>query len=135
MIDDTIPNIPGAEAVVLWFGRWPSFHDAEIIELHLERQGPSRLRVHAWNMTDRTHEKEHKQYFISEKHAIVTFELENVVDLILEEFNHQNVLSGLALTFKDDAYHLDLGNCYGMHGQITASRVRVSLEPGEPEGE
>ena len=29
------PNIPGADSIVSWFGRWPSFHDAEIMTLHV----------------------------------------------------------------------------------------------------
>jgi hypothetical protein len=32
------PNIPGAESVVKWFGKWPSFHDAEIMTLHIDRE-------------------------------------------------------------------------------------------------
>ena len=131
MSDESVPDIPGKDEVISWFGRWPSFHDAEVLELHLNRSGTSRLRVYAWNMTDRTFEKDHKQYSVLEKHAVVTFEIDDIIDLKLTEFSSQNVLSGIQLTIDNGVYHLDLGPCYGLHGQITASQVRVSIQPGE----
>ena len=30
------PAILGADAVVAWFGEWPSFHDAEILSIHIQ---------------------------------------------------------------------------------------------------
>ena len=39
------PNIPGADVVVATLGRWPSFHDAEITRLHLERDGVSTISI------------------------------------------------------------------------------------------
>src|SRR5262245_55576174 len=50
-------QIPGAEKVVSIFGRWPSFHDAEVVRFVLERSdpyanGPSIFAdVHAFEMT------------------------------------------------------------------------------------
>src|SRR5215208_4877235 len=43
-----IPPISGAEAVVAWFGLWPSFHDAEILSLETNRRATSLSRLHAW---------------------------------------------------------------------------------------
>jgi len=40
-----LPNIPGAEAVAAHFGRWPSFHDAEIVRVVIERGGESRVTI------------------------------------------------------------------------------------------
>ena len=38
MPDDEYPaGIAGAAELVEWFGRWPSFHDAEIVSLELNR--------------------------------------------------------------------------------------------------
>ena len=41
-----IREIHGAAELHDWFGYWPNFHDAEIINLHLNRTGSSSLRVH-----------------------------------------------------------------------------------------
>jgi len=43
-----IPPIAGAEAVVAWFGLWPSFHDAETLSLETNRRATSLIRLHAW---------------------------------------------------------------------------------------
>jgi hypothetical protein len=46
-----VKEISGAAELHDWFGYWPIFHDAEIISLHLNREGSSSLRVHTWEMT------------------------------------------------------------------------------------
>src|SRR4051812_19046055 len=85
---------PGGADLLSWFGQTPTFHDAEILDLHLRRDLPSLLRVHCWINTGRIDED---RYFILDKHAIVTFALEGVMDLRLEGFSAQNVIGGLVL--------------------------------------
>ena len=41
----TNPNIPGADAVVQRVGYWPTFHDAEIVRVYIQRDGESRVKV------------------------------------------------------------------------------------------
>jgi hypothetical protein len=36
---DEVPDIPGADDVVKWFGYWPTFHDAQILSITLNRSG------------------------------------------------------------------------------------------------
>jgi hypothetical protein len=43
--------VEGAKSLCDWFGYWPSFHDAEVISLHLNRRGLSSLALHTWEMT------------------------------------------------------------------------------------
>ena len=31
------PDIPGAQDVIAWFGAWPTFHDAEVLSISLDR--------------------------------------------------------------------------------------------------
>lgn len=45
-------KLPGAEKVISWFGEWPSFHDAEVLELHMDRRGQSWVKVHTWGMVN-----------------------------------------------------------------------------------
>ena len=61
-----------------WFGQVPSFHDAEILSLHLHRKGPSVLRLHGWINTG---EVGQSGYFVLDRHAVVTFTLSEVMDL------------------------------------------------------
>jgi hypothetical protein len=123
------PDIPGAGELFAWFGFWPTFHDGEVLSLHLDRAGPSRLLVHTW---ERTNELDGRRYYVLRKHVVVTFILEDIRDSELDGFNHQNVLSDLTLTKDPNGYKLELGPCYGISGTITAGSVRIEIEPSAP---
>ncbi len=123
---DDVPAIPGAGALAVWFGHWPSFHDAEIHELHLNREGVSRLRVHTWRMTERVDDK---GYYVLEKHVIVTFSMKHIVTLMLEGFSHQNVISELVIKHVSDGLVMTLEPCYGLSGVIEAKEISVEFAP------
>jgi len=122
-------DIHGASELYDWFGYWPSFHDAEIISLHLNRGGNSSLRVHTWEMTK---EVDEKGYYVLARHVVVEFILEAVSDLSLNGFNHQNVVFGLEVEKIDSGFRLRLDDCYGLTGSIEAERLSLSLTPGKP---
>jgi Immunity protein 50 len=124
-----ISEIPGAAELQEWFGYWPSFHDAEIVGLHLNRQGVSSLRVHTWEMTK---EIDEKGYYVLAKHIVVEFIFEAVSGLSLEGFNEQNVLFGLAIEKTDWGFRVTLDNCYGLTGSIEAEKMSLRLTPGKP---
>lgn len=140
MIYDTIP---GGPALLAWFGEVPTFHDAEIISLSLNRQGRSELKIHGWIRTDKA---DPNGYVVLDKHAVVTFSLENVMDLQLDSFSPQNVINALVLGRAKDrgrgAYHgtpaepddidIELLPCYGLDGFIRAKKVEISFIPGHP---
>lgn len=110
-----IPEIKGIEEVVSWFGEWPSFHDAEVLELHLDRAGRSWIKIyHTWT-----------------KQAVVTFNMENVTDLELADFSQQNVIGDLELKETPTGLRLTLTPCYGLAGYLEAERMSVELSPGE----
>ena len=126
-------TIPGGKELLEWFGQVPSFHDAEILDLHLRREGASTLRIHAWNMTS----KVKNGYFVLEKHAVVEFAIGGIVNLELDDFNHQNAIDGLTLSrVKYDEnleiYEVLLEPAYGMAGFIQAIELSVSHRPGKP---
>lgn len=148
MIGDRIPHIydevPGGPELLRWIGRVPSFHDAEIISLDLRRSGKSFLRVHGWVGTEQVDEN---GYIVLDKDAVVTFALEEIMDLQLDGFSHQNVIFGLKLQRATDrgrsSYYalpqspedieIELEPCFGLDGVIRAKRVSISLEPGAPD--
>ncbi|MBV8830805.1 MAG: hypothetical protein JO217_00600 [Acidobacteriaceae bacterium] len=136
MIDP--PEIPGAASVVAWFGYWPRFHDAEVLSITLNRSGPSRVRLHAW---ERTNEVDERGYYILRKHAIFTFELEGfpldhegITRVRLEWFNHQNVLMNAFVTQVPEGYQLELEGIFGVSASFVCEKLSVSLEPGIPAG-
>ena len=123
------PDVPGAAELFTWFGFWPSFHDGEVLSLHLDRAGPSQLRLHTW---EGTHQLDSRGYGVLRKHVVVTFILENISDLELDGFSRQNVLAELTLTQDPSGYNLKLWPCYGISGEIKARSVRIEFEPGNP---
>jgi hypothetical protein len=130
------PQIEGAQIVLNWFGYWPSFHDAEVVSILLDRSGKSKVRVHAFEMTS---EVDANGYFVSTKHAIITFELEGFVSdetgsTHLNWFNHQNVLSGASVRQVVGGYELVLDGIYGVDGSLYCEKLNVTLEPGIPPG-
>jgi len=122
-------EVPGTRELIKWFGYWPSFHDAEVLDLNLVRTGRSTVRVHTFEMTDQVNSQ---GFFICAKHVIVTFVFDGVTGLQLNDFNAQNVIAGLQLRQTAEGYELALEPCYGMEGTITANHVHLELEPGIP---
>ncbi len=106
------PDVPGASELFAWLGSWPGFHDGEVRSVHLNREGPSRIRV-------------------GTKRAVVTFVLGGVSELTLEGFNGRNALSALTLTKNSKGYTLELWPSHGISGTITARSVRVEFAPVE----
>lgn len=124
-----VPDIPGKQAVFDWFGEWPDFHDAEILDLHFDRSGPSRIRIHAWNTGP---EIDVEGYLVRSRHAVVTFRFEQVTALNLQGFNTQNVIAGLDLSDTEKGCLLRLYPSYGMAGEIVAEKISVEITPGKP---
>src|SRR5262245_20057986 len=130
MPETLFPAIPGVDDVVRWFGRWPSFHDAEVLEVDLQRSGRSAVRIWAFRMT---RELDASRHFVLDRHAVVTFWLEDVADLELDDFSVQNVISSLTLEPSPRGFKLTLSPCFGIAGYIEAARVSVAIEAAEPE--
>jgi Immunity protein 50 len=84
-------NVPGASELLSWFGYWPSFHDAEVLSIHLNRSGESTVAIHTRHRTDQVDDH---GYFVTTKHVLVTFVHEGIHTVQLTDFNHQNVISG-----------------------------------------
>jgi hypothetical protein len=122
-------EVPGSSELISWFGYWPSFHDAEVLELQLHRTGHSRVRIHTFETTN---EVNSQGFFICTKHVIVGFVLEGLRNLHLDYFNGQNVISGLDLKQTPEGYELALEGFHGVEGMLTADRIRIEIEPGLP---
>ncbi|MFN0192028.1 MAG: Imm50 family immunity protein [Aestuariivirga sp.] len=138
-------SLPGGPELFAWFGKVPSFHDAEIVSCHLNRRAPSHLRIYTWVGDGSVDEK---MYFKQLHKAVVTFELHEIVFLQLDGFSQQNVIGDLDIrraagdprvlsyydfNTTDDDFELHLDPCYGMDGMIRCRGVVITYVPGEPE--
>ena len=110
-------DVPGAAEIINWFGHWPTFHDAEVVSIELNRSGTSILKVHT---------------FVGHKHAIVSFLLDDICELQLSGFNHQNVIFRLDLNKQDEEYEIVLVGCYGVEGRIVTKKIQITFEAGIP---
>jgi hypothetical protein len=95
-------DILGNEKLTAVFGYWPSFHDAEVLWLRLDRQGVGDGRgptleavIHAFEITP---EVGPDGYYVLRHHVLVHLRFHDVVELRLDGFNQQNALFGLSIT-------------------------------------
>ncbi len=92
-------GVQGADKLIELFGRWPSFHDAEVVSLVLDRAGDDDGFGPSLVATIRTFDITHEVLpdgllkLTHECAAVMAFR--EVVQLQLTGFNSQNVLSGL----------------------------------------
>jgi hypothetical protein len=131
---EPLDGVAGGDDLLEWFeGRVPSFHDAEVLALHLDRDAATcRLKIHTFEMTAEVDGEGHS---VTTKHVVVSFELKSVTALSLTDFNHQNVIYGLSITRDSGGeFHLNLEPCWGLSGDIKARSPRIALEPGVPSG-
>ncbi len=133
-----LDRIANAAAITSIFGRWPSFHDAEVLRLELSRQfnasfGPALvIDIHVFSMTSRVDERGH---FVCENHTLVTLRFEGVDMLELDGFNHQNALSGLVISEADpeSLFDVHFDPAYGVESQFKCRAIEVlSVTPGIP---
>jgi hypothetical protein len=130
-------HVENAEAVTCIFGRWPSFHDAEVLSMHFDRtgeDGPSlEVRVHVFNMTS---EVDERGYFVLTNHTLVTFRFANIILRELRWFNAQNSLSGIGIEEVDPSASdgrtlgVSFDANYGVEADLLCDRITVrSVEP------
>ena len=95
-------NIKGAEQLIDVFGRWPSFHDAEVVWLKIDRRssgegcfGPTlNAQVHTFEITS---EVDNDGFYVLRNHVLVHLQFSEVVESHFRWFNQQNALHGLTL--------------------------------------
>jgi hypothetical protein len=137
-------QISGGVDLLEWFGNVPSFHDAEIVSLVLNRRSPSSLTVHGWIIDGTTTEE---GTFKLQKKAVVVFKISDIVYLKLDGFSRQNVLGGLnivqcppnpeeapyyCMASNENDYEIILEPCFGLDGIIRCKSVSISFVPGDP---
>ena len=94
-------GIENTEAVTAIFGYWPSFHDAEVLSIQLNRCGHNAARgptvdtkIHVFEMTSDVDER---GYYICRFHTLVTLRFLQADNLRIDDFNSQNALWGLEI--------------------------------------
>jgi len=120
---DLLADVAGARMVFDRFGRWPTFHDAEVISIQLDRDGPSLIMETYVFQT--TSEKDLRGYFRRANECHITFLFEDVEDVSLTDFNHQNVLAGFRLSRRNDLVEVWIDSLFGLEGHFLCKRMKV----------
>jgi hypothetical protein len=99
-------RIEGSEKLTRIFGYWPSFHDAEVMELNFWRGEVNpeaglytfpvlTVKLHLWEMTNDVNAK---GFLVLRKHTLATIRFLDVLESRIEGFNHQNAILGLDIS-------------------------------------
>ena len=113
---DVARKLSGALDVIAAFGEWPSFHDAEILHVVINRGGRSSVTI---RLTIPAYQQK-----------CVTFTFERIADMRLEGENSdvQNVIGALTIQADDQFTTVHFSPCYGLAGYIKAQVVSVSID-------
>jgi hypothetical protein len=133
-------KFPGMELVTKIFGYWPSFHDAEIKWLKLDRADANgglvptlEFVIHCWETTNNVSTSGH---FIRKKNTLVHFRFREISDLDLRDFNSQNAVFGLEINIGEQLYQIRIPGANGLNGGFNARSVEVlSVVPCDEKGE
>lgn len=91
-------RIQNSEALTSVFGALPSFHDAEVVRLRLDRSGISRPELEAdIHIFEMTSEVTPEGFYKLRHHTLATLLFKGIDSLAIDAFNQQNVLRELEL--------------------------------------
>ena len=139
-------RIENADAPTSLYGHWPSFHDAEIHRIVLDRggdDGPSlSADIHVFQMTSELsppRPPEGHQYYVLKNHRLVTLRFHGIQLDELVDFNQQNVISEVEVAEIDPVenegrqFRVSVGTSYGCAFELRCSRIVVSdVRPFDP---
>jgi hypothetical protein len=133
---NSFDRIEGAEKLVGVFGYWPSFHDAEVLWMRLDRRpicddcyGPIlETLIRAFEMTN---EVGPDGFYVLRHHVLVHFRFHDVKGVRLKDFNNQNMLHGLSIAdireHQMERIHFEVGfdSTFGVNASLQCYRVEV----------
>ena len=134
-------RVDNSTALVDVFGYWPSFHDAEVLAVRLDRSGISggpelEVDVHVFEMTSTVTPE---GFYELRHHTFVTLRFEGVDELSLEGFNNQNALMGLQIEDISSRqleflkWEVNLDAAYGRDASFLCRAITVaSVKPFTP---
>jgi hypothetical protein len=132
-------KVRNSEAIEKIFGYWPSFHDAEVLHVRLDRGDPPNPEgearrptletdIHVFEMTDQVTEE---GFYVLHKHTLVTFAFQGVDELQLNGFNNQNALFGLRPEDISDRqlellkWSVGLDSSFGLEANFMCEEIKV----------
>ena len=112
-----------------WFGCWPSFHDAEVQRIVLDRTHQDAsgsfvamldVEIHGWLLVQQPSGE-----LVQSRDALVSLRFESVSNLMLEGFNQQNVVTALNLQSDEAGLVVEFEHCYLFSSSFRAQKAQV----------
>jgi len=132
-IEATIKN---SNLLTQVFGRWPSFHDAEVISMELFRnaggvsQPNLRSKIHVFEMTS---EIDAQGFYVLKNNVLVTFLFGGIDESFVNGFNQQNVLWGLSIAdisprqLERLQFEVNFASSFGVQAEFKCSNVEIEV--------
>lgn len=134
-----LKSIPGGPELLDWCNGRPIFHDAELVELKLNRRRAS-MSV----STTASGTASHGGMLI--KNAVITFTFKDgdMIDVSLQGFSHQNVMGEIWLRFAKPSpvdgslvgvglgqgdIEFEIEPCFGAFGTLRATIEKITITP------
>ncbi len=125
------------QLVVDKFGYWPDFHDAEIYRLTLDKLDRVKegytcatleFTIHCWEMTS---EVDSNGYYKLEKHHLILFRFEDIFEVELDGYNHQNAVLSIEFEILEKnekgftPLHIEIDPAWGLGGEFKALNAKI----------
>jgi hypothetical protein len=131
-------SLPGASAILDWFGFVPSFHDAKLAGIDIGL-GTATIKIDTFRMTS---EVDERGYFVLDRHAQVTIAIGKVSGLILQG-EAQSIIAQLGIRrISEDRsgfdtcegpragdFEISFETNYGLEGSIFGREIVLGLAP------
>jgi hypothetical protein len=132
-------DIQNSQALTNIFGKWPSFHDAEIVRICLNREGKKGPYLEACiYVFEQSSEVDETGHYILKNPTLVTFHFTHIVLESLKWFNQQNVLWDLEITDilpqKNEGcnFRVEMPSSFGCEARFNCREIIVDkVEPYE----
>lgn len=127
------PAIPGADAVVNWFGGWTSFHDFYLLSLPADDVTAGEMCIHGWVTRSET---DARGYFETAKHCVVRVQLDGIRSQATRAPDTPPlpaILFTLTIEPTNDGWAVTWNSSYGCEGRIEARAIELAVEPGTPD--
>ena len=141
--------IRGSEKITNIFGCWPSFHDAEVLDLHFWRGHIDAgkgvydfpvltLKIHLWQLA----EVNSQGFLVLKHHTLTTLRFANVEqDFNMLGFNHQNAILELSITSVERTripspyFSVEIVPAFGIGASFHCAQIEVvDATPCEEDG-
>ncbi|MFN2515224.1 MAG: Imm50 family immunity protein [Pyrinomonadaceae bacterium] len=133
-------RLKNEKALIDIFGRWPSFHDAEILSIYLDRDGEGGpfldAKIHVSEMTN---EVDAKGYYVSKNDTLVILRFTHIVMGEIKWFNQQNVVADLNIEEvkpeenDGSCFSISIESSYGCEASFGCREIVITdVEPYAP---